>query len=142
MAHDIRHTLDSLPAMAVPLPAPIPGTPRHELGWSAFCTMLGTLVRFMTGIPTVIYGFVGIFFLVPPIRGGVGGPGMCVLTAGMMLAILITTMILFLRTVCWLWIHPMFKWPKTSPGANRVQRLLYVMFPRATGGMAAGITLL
>ena len=112
-----------------------------SLGGPRFRRMLGTLVRFMTGIPTVIYGFVGIFLLVPLIRGGVGGPGMCVLTAGMMLAILISpTMILFF-TDSLLAVDSSYVQAAKALGANRVQRLLYVMVPRATGGMAAGIIL-
>ena len=67
-----------------------------SLGGQRLRRMLGTLVRFMTGIPTVIYGFVGIFLLVPLVRSGIRGAGMCVLTAGVILAILISpTMILF-----------------------------------------------
>ena len=112
-----------------------------SLGGPLFRRMLGALVRFMTGIPTVIYGFVGIFLLVPLIRGGIGGPGMCVLTAGMILAILISpTMILFF-TDSLLAVDSSYVQAAKALGANRVQRLLYVMFPRATGGMAAGIIL-
>ena len=112
-----------------------------SLGGPGLRRMLGTLVRFMTGIPTVIYGFVGIFLLVPLVREGIGGPGMCVLTAGMVLAILISpTMILFF-TDSLLAVNVSYVQAAKALGANRVQRLLYVMVPRATGGMAAGFIL-
>jgi phosphate transport system permease protein len=112
-----------------------------SLGGPRLRSILGTLVRFMTGIPTVIYGFVGIFLLVPLVREGIGGAGMCVLTAGGMLAILISpTMILFF-TDSLLAVDPSYVQAAKALGANRVQRLLYVMVPRATGGMTAGIIL-
>jgi phosphate transport system permease protein len=112
-----------------------------SLGGLPLRRMLGTLVRFMTGIPTVIYGFVGIFLLVPLIRQNIGGPGMCVLTAGIMLAILISpTMILFF-TDSLLSVDSTYVQAAKALGANRVQRLLYVMVPKAIGGMTAGIIL-
>jgi phosphate transport system permease protein len=103
--------------------------------------MLGTLVRFMTGIPTVIYGFVGVFLLVPFVREGIGGAGMCVLTAGMMLAVLISpTMILFF-TDSLLAVDLTYVQAAKALGANRIQRLLYVRVPEAKGGVVAGIIL-
>jgi phosphate transport system permease protein len=95
----------------------------------------------MTGIPTVIYGFLGIFLLVPLIRKNIGGPGMCVLTAGIMLAILISpTMILFFIDSL-LSVDSTYVQAAKALGANRVQRLLYVMVPKAIGGMSSGIIL-
>lgn len=112
-----------------------------SLGGPRLSRVLSALVRFMTGIPTVIYGFVGIFLLVPLIREGIGGPGMCVLTAGIILAFLISpTMILFF-TNSLLSVNPAYVQAAKALGANRVQRLLYVLLPRAIGGMTAGFIL-
>jgi phosphate transport system permease protein len=44
-------------------------------------------LRFMTAIPTVIYGFAAVFLLVPLIRNALGGSGFCWLAAGTMLAV-------------------------------------------------------
>jgi phosphate transport system permease protein len=112
-----------------------------SLGGPRLRRMLNTLVRFMTGIPTVIYGFVGIFLLVPLIREGFGGAGMCVLAAGIILAALISpTMVLFfsdsLQSVA-----PANVQAAKALGADRVQRLLYVLLPKALGGMASGFIL-
>lgn len=54
-------------------------------GWSA--KFLATLLRFMTAIPTVVYGFAAVFLLVPLIRSGLGGSGFCWLAAGLVLAL-------------------------------------------------------
>ncbi len=111
------------------------------LGGRRIRKLLGTLVRFMTGIPTVIYGFLGIFLLVPLIREGLGGPGMCVLAASIVLAVLISpTMILFF-TDSLLAVDASYVQAAKALGADRVQRLLYVMVPRALGGMASGFVL-
>jgi len=111
------------------------------LGGRPIRKLLGTLVRFMTGIPTVIYGFVGIFLLVPLIRASLGGPGMCVLAASIVLAVLISpTMILFF-TDSLLSVNAADVRAAKALGANRVQRLLYVMAPGALGGMASGFIL-
>lgn len=45
------------------------------------------ILRFMTAIPTVVYGFAATFALVPLIRGGLGGTGFCWLAAASMLAL-------------------------------------------------------
>lgn len=100
------------------------------------------LVHFMTGIPTVIYGFVGIFLLVPLVREySASGSGLSVVSAGLMLALLVApTMILFFA-------DGLAKVPKTyclavtALGGTPVQRLLYVMLPQAWRSIVAGLAL-
>jgi phosphate transport system permease protein len=53
--------------------------------WFA-CVLMGIL-RLMTAIPTVVYGFAAVFVLVPLIRNALGGSGFCWLAAGTMLSI-------------------------------------------------------
>ena len=56
------------------------------------------LLRFMTAMPTVVYGFAAVFLLVPLLRTGLGGTGLSWLTAALMLALLILpTMVLVLE---------------------------------------------
>lgn len=58
----------------------------------------GTL-RLMTAIPTVVYGFAAVFLLTPLVREGLGGAGLCWLSASLMLTVLILpTMALVLET--------------------------------------------
>ncbi len=104
--------------------------------------ILHSLVQFMTGIPTVIYGFVGIFMLVPLVREIFGrGSGLGILTAGLMLSILVApTMILF-------FVDGLARVPKsqclavTALGGTAVQQLIYVMVPQAFPSILAGIVL-
>lgn len=56
------------------------------------------VLRCMTAIPTVVYGFAAVFLLTPLIRSGLGGSGMCWLSAVLMLTLLILpTMALILE---------------------------------------------
>lgn len=122
-----------------------------SLGCAAFITVtapkglariLHRLIRLMTGIPTVIYGFVGIFLLVPLVRDISGrGSGLSILTAGLMLAVLVApTMILFFadglaqvpRSYC----HAV-----AALGGTPVQRLVYIMLPQAWRSILAGLVL-
>jgi len=70
------------------------------LGPEWMSRFLDGFVRFMTGIPTVIYGFLGVFLLVPVVRNLFvsAGSGMCILSASLMLSLLVCpTMIIFFK---------------------------------------------
>ena len=103
---------------------------------------LKKLVKMMTGIPTVIYGFVGIFLLVPIVREGFGyGSGMCSLSASLMLSLLIApTMILFFT-------ESFANVPKTytdavdALGGTPAQKFLYVILPESWRGIVTGVVL-
>ncbi|MEZ4483371.1 MAG: ABC transporter permease subunit [Syntrophotaleaceae bacterium] len=100
------------------------------------------LIELMTGIPTVIYGFVGVFLLVPIVRELFqSGSGLCILTAALVLGIMITpTMTLF-------FCDSFDRIPKAyldaadALGASPVQKLLYVILPAARQGMLNGVIL-
>jgi phosphate transport system permease protein len=104
--------------------------------------LLHGLVRFMTGIPTVIYGFVGIFLLVPLVREISGrGSGLCILTAALVLSILIApTMVLFFADGL-ARVPAAYCRAVSALGGTPVQRLVYVMLPQARHSIAAGIVL-
>ncbi len=122
-----------------------------SLGCASLISVLGPkpvrrflkkVVQLMTGIPTVIYGFVGLFLLVPFIRELFQeGSGMCVLSASLMLAVLVSpTMILFFS-------DSFDQVPKSyldavdSIGGSRIQKFLYVILPCAWKGVLTGLIL-
>lgn len=108
----------------------------------AFGAFVKKTVHVMTGIPTVIYGFVGIFLLVPIVRRIFeSGSGLCVLSASWLLAILISpTMILFF-TESVERVPGSYLEAVDALGGNRTQKLLYVILPCAWRGIVAGILL-
>jgi phosphate transport system permease protein len=104
--------------------------------------LLKKLIQLMTAIPTVIYGFVGVFLLVPFIREIFAyGSGMSILSASLMLGILISpTMILFFS-------QSFARVPKNylkavdALGASPFQKLFYVILPHAWPGVLTGMIL-
>lgn len=98
------------------------------------------MVRFMAGIPTVIYGFVAVFLLVPFMREHItGGSGLSILTASLVLAVLIApTMIVFfvngIRNV-----QPSYRLAVDALGGTPAQKLLYLQLPQAWPTILAGI---
>ena len=104
--------------------------------------MLKGLVESMTAIPTVIYGFVGIFLLVPLVRGLFSqGSGMCILSAGMMLGVLISpTMILFFSQSFSL-VPLGYLNAADALGATTAQNFFYIILPCAWKSMVSGLIL-
>lgn len=62
----------------------------HGLAPAPLAAALSSVLRFMTAVPTVVYGFASVFLLVPLIREGLGGSGFCWLSAALVLSLLVT----------------------------------------------------
>ncbi len=62
----------------------------HGFGGKTGASLLSALLRIMTAIPTVVFGFASVFLLVPLIRDAFGGSGFSWLTATLVLSLLIT----------------------------------------------------
>jgi phosphate transport system permease protein len=104
--------------------------------------LLRKMVEMMTGVPTVIYGFVGIFLLVRLVREFFAtGSGMCVLSASLMLSLMISpTMILFF---CDSFEQVPSSYGKAvlAMGGTEIQKFLYVTLPNSWSGIVVGFTL-
>lgn len=104
--------------------------------------LLMIAIRFMAGIPTVVYGFVAVFLLVPLMREYlIQGSGFSILTASLVLAVLIApTMIIF-------FVNGLQNVPESystavdSLGARPMQKLLYLLLPQAYPTFLVGIIL-
>ncbi len=109
---------------------------------NAFSRFLRKVAEIMTGIPTVVYGFVGIFLLVPFIRRWLGGgSGMCILSAALLLAVVISpTMILFF-TDSFARVPREHLRAVDALGGRPAQKLLYVVLPRSLRGIGCGLVL-
>lgn len=99
-------------------------------------------VEFMTGIPTVVYGFAALFFLVPAMRRIFSyGTGLSVLTASVMLALLV------LPTITLIAQDRLAVVPKSqvlaalSLGASRMETFLHVLLPGAWRGLISAVVL-
>jgi phosphate transport system permease protein len=122
-----------------------------SLGCSAFISVLGPkkmgqivkkIVQLMTGIPTVIYGFVGVFLLVPIIREMFeSGSGMCILTASLLLAILVSPTMIFFFSDSFDQVPKSFLDAVDALGGNKAQKILYVILPYSWRGVLTGTIL-
>ena len=99
-------------------------------------------VEFMTGIPTVVYGFAALFFLVPAMRRIFNyGTGLSVFTASVMLALLV------LPTITLIAQDRLAAVPKSqvlaalSLGASRMETFLHVLLPGAWRGLISAVVL-
>jgi phosphate transport system permease protein len=96
----------------------------------------------MTGIPTVIYGFVGVFLLVPVIRSMAdAGSGFCILSASLLLSILISPTLILFFSESFERVPRSYLDAVDALGANRAQKFLFVILPNAWRGVLGGILL-
>ena len=122
-----------------------------SVGCAAFVSTLGprfiarlvhVWVHVMTSIPTVAYGFVGVFLVVPWVRNAFeAGSGRCLFSATLVLALMVSpTMVLFFSDA-------MESVPKEyvlaarALGTTPVQNLLWVVLPWARPGLMTGMLL-
>ncbi len=104
--------------------------------------ILSRTVQLMTGIPTVVYGFVGIFLLVPIIRNLFEyGSGMSILTASLLLAILITPTMVLIFSQSFQHVPVSYLKAVEALGGSRVQQFIHVILPCSWQGIVAGLIL-
>ena len=124
----------------------------HGFGGKTGASLLSALLRIMTAIPTVVFGFASVFLLVPLIRNGFGGSGFSWLTASLVLSLLITpTMVLSMESSA-AQIARESALSAASLGLSRAENFIYVALPASKEwlrgaallgfGRAAGDTML
>lgn len=108
---------------------------------SLFTRLLRATVNGMTAIPTVVYGFTALFLLTPLVRAGLGGTGLCWLSAMLVLALLaLPTMVLVMEAS----LRPRMQALRpTAPalGFSPVQTLLFLGLPAAREGVLSAAVL-
>lgn len=100
------------------------------------------LVHFMTSIPTVIYGFVSVFLLVPLVRDWFStGTGFSFLTAGLSLSLLILPTIVLVFHARLQQIDPALRLAAEAMGLTPVRQFLHVLVPAASRGLVVAAIL-
>ena len=99
-------------------------------------------VKLMTGVPTVVYGFVGVFLLVPLLRWAFRhGSGFSWLAAVAGLVVLILpTMILMIHSQFQV-AGPRVRMAATALGLSRAQQLVHLVLPLSRRGFVAALVL-
>ncbi|MCE5242125.1 MAG: ABC transporter permease subunit [Syntrophobacteraceae bacterium] len=114
----------------------------HTLAPGRAGRLLLAVVHFMTGIPTVIYGFVSVFLLVPRMRTLFDvGSGFSLLTASLTLSLLILPTIVLVFHARLGQLDPRLRLAAEAMGFTPVQQLRHVFIPAAREGLTVAAVL-
>jgi len=103
--------------------------------------ILKPVIELLAGIPSVVYGFIGVVILVPFIRTTLGGPGLSVLAASIILGIMILPTIISISIDSLQAVPPSYREGSLALGTTRWQTTRMVMIPAARSGIIASIVL-
>ena len=103
--------------------------------------ILKPVIELLAGIPSVVYGFIGLMFLVPFIRDRFGGPGLSVLAAAIILGIMILPTVISIAIDSIRAVPDSYREGSIALGATRWQTVRMVVLPAARSGIIAGIIL-
>ena len=103
--------------------------------------ILKPVIELLAGIPSVVYGFIGVVVLVPFIRRTLGGPGLSVLAASIVLGIMILPTVISISIDALQALPPSYREGALAMGATRWQAVRLVLLPSARSGIVASIIL-
>ena len=98
-------------------------------------------IQLLAGIPSVVYGFWGLLFIVPLIRDYLGGPGLSILAASIILGIMILPTIISISEVSLLALPRQYKEGALALGMTHWQTIRSVLLPAAKSGIVAAVIL-
>lgn len=102
---------------------------------------LKAAVNLMAGIPSVVYGFLGLVVLVPFIREAFGGRGMSVLTASVLLGLMILPTIISVSETSIRAVPESYYEGGLALGASHERSVFFTVLPAAKSGIFAGVVL-
>jgi phosphate transport system permease protein len=98
-------------------------------------------IQLLAGIPSVVYGFWGLLFIVPFIRNYLGGPGLSILAGAVILAIMILPTVISICEVSLLSLPRQYKEGALALGMTHWQVIYSVLLPAAKSGIVAAAIL-
>ncbi|WP_455678151.1 phosphate ABC transporter permease subunit PstC [Sharpea azabuensis] len=106
-----------------------------------FYKPLKSAINLMAGIPSVVYGFFGLVVLVPFVRNYIGGYGMGVLTASILLGIMILPTIVSVSESAIRAVPNHYYEGGLALGASHERSIFFVVLPAAKRGILASVIL-
>lgn len=136
-------------SVAVTLGAAVIGVPialccaifLSEFAPRAVSAVVRPAIQLLAGIPSVVYGFWGLIFIVPAIRNWLGGPGLSVLAGSIILAIMILPTVISISEVSLNALPRLYKEGALALGMTQWQAIRTVLVPAARSGIMASIIL-
>lgn len=102
---------------------------------------LQPVIELLAGIPSVVYGYIGLSVLVPFIRNHIGGTGFSLLAGVLVLAVMILPTIASVATDALRALPRALKEAALALGATRWQAIRMVLLPSARAGILMGVVL-
>ena len=113
-----------------------------EYASPGFASIVRAGIELLAGIPSVIYGLFGFFFIAPIIRSATpSDTGLGITTAGIVLAIMILPTIINITEVSLRAVPREMKEGSLALGATYWQTIVGTLIPAASSGIIAGIVL-
>jgi len=112
-----------------------------ELAPPRLATLMRPAVQLLAGIPSVIYGFIGLTLLAPIVRSTFGGPGLSVLTGAIILGVMILPSIIAISEDAMRAVPLSIREGALALGATHWQVISGVILPTARSGIIASIIL-
>ncbi|MEW6381523.1 MAG: phosphate ABC transporter permease subunit PstC [bacterium] len=98
-------------------------------------------LELLASIPSVVYGFLGLIYIVPLIRNYLGGSGFCLLTTSMVLGIMILPTIISISYDSLQSVPKTYRDGSLAMGATKWQTIRMVVVPSASSGILASFIL-
>lgn len=98
-------------------------------------------IQLLAAIPSVVYGFWGVLFVVPAIRKYMGGPGLSILAGSIILGIMILPTIISITEVSLLALPRHYKDGALALGLTQWQTIRSLLLPAAKSGIVAAVIL-
>jgi phosphate ABC transporter permease protein PstC len=98
-------------------------------------------IELLAGIPSVVYGFIGVMVLAPLIRSHLGGPGLSVLAGSIILGVMVLPTIISISTDVIAAVPHSYREGSLALGATRWQTVHMVVLKAARPGILASVIL-
>jgi phosphate ABC transporter permease protein PstC len=103
--------------------------------------LLKPTIELLAGIPSVVYGFIGVVVLVPLIREHLGGPGLSVLASSVVLGIMVLPTVISVSVDALQAVPRSYREGSIALGATEWQTTHMVMLRAARSGIVAAMIL-
>ena len=104
-------------------------------------TILKPTLELLAGIPSVVYGFLGVVWLVPLIREYLGGPGLSLLAGAIILGIMILPTVISISIDALSAVPDLYRDGSIALGATKWQTVRRVVLPAASSGIITAVIL-
>ena len=103
--------------------------------------LLRPAVNLMAGIPSVVYGFFGLVVIVPCVRDNIGGRGMSVLAASLLLGLMILPTVINVSESALRAVPNSYYEGGLALGATHERSVFFTVLPAAKNGIFAAVVL-